>query len=148
MKLFIDTNIFIEYFEKRSQFESVRLLFNALEDGTHIGYISTGSFYTLAYIIDQGFKRKGLNKLERVDFVRSVLMSVLELVSVIELTDEVLRIGVNDNLFTDLEDSFQYQAFLIGDCEILVTLNAKDFKGADSNRIGIITPQQFVKEFL
>ncbi len=28
MKLFIDTNIFIEYFEKRQQFDSVRKLFN------------------------------------------------------------------------------------------------------------------------
>ena len=27
MKLFIDTNIFIEYFEKRQHFESVRMLF-------------------------------------------------------------------------------------------------------------------------
>lgn len=64
MKLFIDTNIFVEYFEKRQQFESVRILFNTLEDGVHTGYISTGSFYTLAYIIDQGFKRKGYNKLD------------------------------------------------------------------------------------
>ena len=34
MKLFIDTNIFIEYFECRLQFESVRKIFNALEDKT------------------------------------------------------------------------------------------------------------------
>lgn len=81
MKLLIDTNIFIEYFEKRQHFESVRMLFNALEDGIHTGYISTGSFYTLAYIVDQGFKRKGYNKPERLDFVRSVLLGVLDLVN-------------------------------------------------------------------
>ena len=94
MKLFIDTNIFIEYFEKRLQFDSVRLLFNALEDGIHMGYISVGSFYTIAYIVDQGFKKKGLNKLERVDLVRSV------------------------------------------------------FKGANSSFIKVVTPQQFVEEYL
>ena len=148
MKLFIDTNIFIEYFEKRQRFESVRMLFNALEDGIHTGYISTGSFYTLAYIVDQGFKRKGYNKLERLDFVRSVLLGVLDLVTVIEIDNSALRKGINDYLFTDLEDSFQYQASLTHQCDILVTLNTKDFKGADPNFIQIISPQQFVEEYL
>ena len=148
MKLFIDTNIFIEYFEKRQHFESVRLLFNALEDGIHTGYISTGSFYTLAYIVDQGFKRKGYNKLERLDFVRSVLLGVLDLVTVIEIDNSTLRKGINDYLFTDLEDSFQYQASLTHQCDILVTLNTKDFKGADPNFVQIISPQQFVEEYL
>ena len=58
MKLFIDTNIFIEYFERRLQFDSVRLLFNALEDRIHTGYISVGSFYTIAYIVDRDSKKK------------------------------------------------------------------------------------------
>lgn len=39
MKLFIDTNIFVEYFEQRSEFASVQVLFNALEDKVHTGYI-------------------------------------------------------------------------------------------------------------
>lgn len=147
MKLFIDTNIFVEYFEKRQQFESVRILFNTLEDGVHTGYISTGSFYTLAYIIDQGFKRKGYNKLERVDFVRSALLSVLNLVTVIDINNETLRKGINNYLFTDLEDSFQYCASIVGSCDMFITLNVKDFKGADSDLVQIITPQQFVEEY-
>lgn len=85
MKLFIDTNIFVEYFEQRSEFASVQVLFNALEDKVHTGYISVGSFYTLAYIVDQGFKRKGYNKNERLKFVRSVLLSILDLVTVINI---------------------------------------------------------------
>ena len=42
-KIILDANIFIEYFEERQHFESVRLLFNVLEDGMHTGYISIGS---------------------------------------------------------------------------------------------------------
>ena len=148
MKVFIDTNIFIEYFEKRLQFDSVRLLFNALEDGIHTGYISVGSFYTIAYIVDQGFKKKGLNKLERVDLVRSVLLQILDFTTVIDLDNEVLRNSVDNLSFTDLEDSFQYQAALNGDCEMLITINTKDFKGADSSFIKVVTPQQFVEEYL
>ena len=148
MKLFIDTNIFIEYFEKRLQFNSVRLLFNSLEDGIHMGYISIGSFYTMAYIVDQGFKRKGLNRIERVDLVRSVLLRVLDFITVIGINDESLRDSVNNQHFTDLEDSFQYQAAIDGGCDMFITLNIKDFKGVDSSLIKVLTPQQFVEEYL
>ena len=148
MKLFIDTNIFIEYFERRLQFDSVRLLFNAMEDGIHTGYISVGSFYTIAYIVDQGFKKRGLNKLERVDLVRSVLLRILDLVTVIEINNEALRKSINNEVFTDLEDSFQCQVALNGACDMLVTLNTKDFKGISPSLIKVVTPQQFVDEFL
>jgi len=148
MKLFIDTNIFIEYFEKRLQFDSVRLLFNALEDGLHTGYISVGSFYTIAYIVDQGFKRKGLSKLERVDWVRSVLSRILDFTTVVGIDNEALRYSVNNLSFTDLEDSFQYQVALKGDCDMLVTINTKDFKGVNPSLIKVVTPLQFVEEYL
>ena len=148
MKLFIDTNIFVEYFERRLQFDSVRILFNALEDGIHTGYISVGSFYTIAYIVDQGFKRKGYNKLERVDFVRSVVLRILEFTYVLDINKESLRDSVNNLAFTDLEDSFQYQVALEGECDMLITLNTKDFKGANSSLMQVVTPQQFVEEYM
>lgn len=148
MKLFIDTNIFIEYFECRLQFESVRKIFNALEDERHIGFISVGSFYTIAYIVDQGFKRKGLNKSERIDLVRSVLLKVLDLTEVIGANNENLRKGLVDIQFSDLEDSLQYQTALMEGSDIFITLNIKDFKGAEPNLIRVLTPQQFVEEFL
>lgn len=146
MKLFIDTNIFVEYFEKRTQFESVRTLFDMLENEVHVGYISVGSFYTIAYIVDQGFKRKGLQKPERLNIVRSVLLEVLDLVRVMDISNEELLNGVNDLSFTDLEDSFQYQVSLSGNCDFIITINIKDFKGVDGS-IKVCTPQQFVEEY-
>lgn len=148
MKLFIDTNIFIEYFEKRLHFDSVRLLFNALEDGIHIGYISVGSFYTIAYVVDQGFKRKGFTKQERVELVRSVLLQILDFTTVVEIDNETLRNGINDLSFIDLEDSFQHQVAVAGGCDMLVTLNIKDFKGVDVSAIKVVTPKQFVEDYL
>ena len=113
-----------------------------------MGYISIGSFYTMAYIVDQGFKRKGLNRIERVDLVRSVLLRVLDFITVIGINDESLRDSVNNQHFTDLEDSFQYQAAMDGGCDMFITLNIKDFKGVDSSLIKVLTPQQFVEEYL
>ena len=123
---------------------SVQILFNALEEGIHCGYISVGSFYTLAYIVDQGFKRKGYDKYDRLKLVRHVLLEVLNLVTVIEVNNEELRRGICDESFTDLEDSFQHQTALYGDCEVIVTLNVKDFKGVDTHRISVYTPKQFI----
>lgn len=51
MKLFIDTNIFIEYFECRLQFESVRKIFNALEDKRHVGFIYLSVLFKLLHIL-------------------------------------------------------------------------------------------------
>lgn len=143
MKLFIDTNIFVEYFEMRAEFDSVQILFNALEEGVHCGYISVGSFYTLAYIADQGFKRKGYDKNTRLKLVRQVLLEVLNLVTVIEVSNEELRKGICDESFTDLEDSFQHRTALYGECEAIVTLNVKDFKGVNIRQINVYTPRQF-----
>jgi predicted nucleic acid-binding protein len=33
MKVFLDTNIFLEYFERRRQYEAVSQLLSAVEDG-------------------------------------------------------------------------------------------------------------------
>lgn len=142
MRLFIDTNIFVEYFEKRAEFDSVRVLFNALEDGTHRGFISVGSFYTLAYIVEQGFKRKGYDKVVRLKLVRTVLSEILDLVTVICIGDEELRKGINDESFTDLEDSFQHQTSLYGRCDAIITLNIKDFKSVERHKIKVLTPRQ------
>lgn len=146
MKLFIDTNIFVEYFEQRAEFASVQKLFNTLEDNIHTGYISVGSFYTLAYIAEQGFKRKGYDKNDRLKLVRSVLLSILDLVTVINIDNENLRKGVMDESFTDLEDSFQHQVSLLGKCDAIITLNVKDFKNIDPHKNIVFTPNQFIKK--
>lgn len=51
MKIFLDTNIFVEYFEKRREYESVSLLLNAIEDGKIKAMVSVGCVYTLAYLV-------------------------------------------------------------------------------------------------
>ena len=145
IRLFIDTNVFVEYFEKRRQFESVKLLFNRLEEGIYEGYISGGSFYTIAYIVDRGFRKKGIHGQERLDCVRLVMKEILDLVKVINIDNEKLLEGVNDITFSDMEDSFQYQTALYGDCEYIITLNTKDFC-ASNRQLKVYMPQQFVEE--
>lgn len=70
MKVFLDINVFIEYIEKRLQFDAVRQIFNLLEDGKLTGIVSSGSLYTIAYIIEQGLKRKGIYNPEKLERTR------------------------------------------------------------------------------
>lgn len=50
--------------------------------------------------------------------------------------------------FKDLEDSYQYQAALNCDADVLLTINIKDFDGVkDKQQIKIMTPQTFVEQY-
>ena len=51
MKVFLDTNIFLEYFERRQQYKAVSQLLSAVEDGQLKAVVSAGCIYTLAYLV-------------------------------------------------------------------------------------------------
>jgi predicted nucleic acid-binding protein len=54
---------------------------------------------------------------------------------------------ISDN-FKDLEDSYQYQAALNCNADVLLTINIKDFDGVkDKQQIKIMTPQTFVEQY-
>ncbi|MBP5536483.1 MAG: PIN domain-containing protein [Bacteroidales bacterium] len=55
MKVFLDTNIFLEYFGRRKQYQAVGRLFDAIEDGRLKAVVSAGCVYTLAYLVRMGF---------------------------------------------------------------------------------------------
>ena len=44
MKLFLDTNIFPEFIDRRAQYEQVCQLIDAIHDGKYDAFISTGVF--------------------------------------------------------------------------------------------------------
>lgn len=145
MKLFLDTNIFIEYFAKRSQFTFVKQIFDAIEDGEYEGVLSAGSFYTIAYAMEMELKRQGIHNPEKLELNRKYLNRILDLTHIISGSDIAYRQAVNDESFRDIEDSFQYQCASEYGCDILLTINLRDFRHADNIRV--MCPDEFVKEF-
>lgn len=146
MRAFLDTNIFIEYFARRTEFAYVRQIFNAIEDGTLEGLISAGSFYTIAYAMEMELKRNGIHNPEKLERNRLYLNRVLDLVHVVSASDEGYRKAVNDENFTDLEDSFQYQCAIETCCDALLTINLRDYRRAKD--IKVLSPEEFVKTYL
>lgn len=148
MRVFLDTNVFIEYFCKRTQYVFVRQIFEAIEDGELECVISAGSFYTIAYAMEMELKRREIHNPDKLEQNRKYLNAVLDLVKIVSATDTEYRKGVNDLSFRDLEDSFQYRCAISSKCDVLVTINLKDFRGADADMIDVLMPDDFIKLYL
>ena len=148
MKVFLDTNIFIEYIEERKQVEAVDRILKAIADGEHDGVISQGAFYTLAFLLEKALKRKGIQKPLQTEQLRGLLSDVLSTAVVVGVSHEHLEDAVGDKSFTDFEDSFQYQCALENNCDALVTINMKDYRKADQTKLTILTPTSFVEKYL
>jgi predicted nucleic acid-binding protein len=148
MKVFLDTNIFLEYFEQRRECQSVAKLFDAIEDGKVKGVVSVGCAYTLAYLIRMELKRQGIHRPEQTIKLRSTLNTILSMVTSVGITHKRLIQGVNDANFDDIEDSFQYQSALQSKCDALITINLRDFENVDASKIEIMSPTEFVNKYL
>ncbi|MBR0263713.1 MAG: PIN domain-containing protein [Prevotella sp.] len=108
MKVFLDTNIFLEYFERRREYQAVDKLLSAVEDGKLKAVVSVGCVYTLAYLVRVELKRQGIHRPEQTLRLRSTFNTVMSMVTAVGLSHKQLSQGINDLAFDDVEDSFQY----------------------------------------
>ena len=96
-----------------------------LIQGGNIGFISTGSFYTIIYLAERFLKESGVKNPKRLHQLREILSGLLDSLEIAELSREFLFAGANDMQFKDLEDSCQLQAAKISSCPCLITTNKK-----------------------
>lgn len=143
MRIFLDTNVVMDYLASRGDVESVNTIFKQIENEEHTAFVSIGSFYTITYLTEIFLKQKGLEKEERIQLLRETLESLLEYINVTGHTKEQLLTGIRDDGFKDIEDSYQYQASLAAGCECLITSNIKDFKNMEEPAIAIVSPKHF-----
>ena len=148
MKIFLDTNIFLEYFEKRREYQAVSCILDAIEDGRLKAVISVGSVLTLTYLIRMELKRQGIYRPEQIEKLRMTLGTVLQMVSTAGLSHKNIITGTNDSRFDDIEDSLQYQCALQAKCDVLITINLRDYSVADTSKIYVLSPTEFVEKYL
>ena len=55
--------------------------------------------------------------------------------------DEVIIEKGLSSTFTDFEDALQYYCALEGDCQVIITRNAKDFK---ASTLPVMTPTEYL----
>lgn len=128
MKVFLDTNVILEFFIEREDVRTAAQLFNRLKDEKAEMYMSVGGFYTMLFLIDKYLRKElGLTGEVRIATLRSLAVKIVKAISVVEHDNESLLRGVEDMQFKDIEDSCQYQAAVAAGCDCIITYNVKDY---------------------
>ena len=145
MRIFLDTNVVMDYLTSRGDEATTDKIFETIDNGENTGFISVGSYYTITYLTERFLKNKGYDNPERLTLLRDILSTLLSSLEIAGCTREELLLGTNDTQFKDLEDSYQLQAANASSCVYLITGNVKDFQSSDSTAIEVVTPAEFLR---
>lgn len=149
MKAFLDTNVVMDFFGYRKYYKEARLIMEAALQGGIDAYMSVGSMYTLSYLLSIDLKLKGIHEPDKTEAIREMLSELLsKYIFAIELSHQKMEYALKDLSFHDLEDSYQYYCAIENNCDAIVTINIKHFKGDHKKQIPIYTPQEFVERFI
>ena len=124
MKVFIDTNIFLDLILKREYYKEAMLIFNAIEKQLFIGYIADITILNIDYIAKKQIKniKEFLSILNQTFIINGASNDMIA---------QALKIQNND-----LEDNIQYLIAKQNNCDIIITNNqnfySKDIKTVNS----------------
>ena len=120
-KLFLDTNIMLDLLGERAPFYEPTAKLATLADTGMLEFaVSALSYATVNYF---------LAKFESREIALEKLRKFKVLSSIIGVDEVIIEKGLSSN-FKDFEDSLQYFCALKGNCHVLITRNAKDFKAS------------------
>ncbi len=130
MKIFIDTNIFIDVFLKRDyELEETIKIFDLAKVGKIELYLSSISLNNIHYICKKRAKEKE---------VRQYLDYILNNFTVIHTNDYMFQESINLSI-NDFEDWIQYISAIEYNCKVIVTRNKKDFP---KEKIKVLSPKK------
>lgn len=131
MKVFLDTNILLDYVEEREHFSKyASIIFQLSLMGEIELYAIDISFINIAYI---------LRKVSS-DILYGALDILLQRINVLSVTGYELKMATKAK-HKDFEDCVQYYSALSGEMDCIVTRNKKDFENLD---IPIYTSTEFL----
>ena len=148
MRLFLDTNIVVEYLEHRRYFHEVRLILETIRDGQNEGFVSQGCIYTLVYLLERVLKTRNIHRPEQTMILRRMMSSIIRLFTPIGIGRREMLDAMTNLQFDDLEDSLQHQCAIESQCGFLLTINVDDYKNVDQTQIVVLSPSAFVEQYL
>ena len=120
-KIFLDTNIIIDFLGEREVFYEPAAKIMTLADRKKIKIFTSPSSISNSYYL--------LSKYENTKTALEKIRKFKVLCSISMMDDEVVEKAINSD-FKDFEDAMQYFSALASDCDLIVTRNEKDFKNA------------------
>lgn len=121
-RLFVDTNIVLDLLARREpHYDGAAWLFSLADKQLASLHVSALTLTTTHYILRQQLSAEP---------VRQALIRFKALVHVVDLSDKILELALNDSAFRDFEDAVQYYSALECRAEALITRNERDFKAS------------------
>ena len=120
-KIFLDTNIVIDFLGEREGFYKPAAKIMTLADQKKIKILTSPSSISNIYYL--------LSKYENTKIALDKIRKFKVLCSISMMDDEVVEKAINSD-FKDFEDAMQYFSALASHCDLIVTRNEKDFKNA------------------
>lgn len=131
MKIFLDTNILLDFVTERDGVEEACEILQLGEDGKINLTTSYLTIANTAYVA-----RKGRTQEE----LYAVLSGLTEMIQVLSMDDTQLKQAI-DQPVSDFEDMLQYVCAMTHNCDAIITRNKKDFT---FSKIPVYTSKEFL----
>lgn len=132
-RIFIDTNIMLDFLGERKPFyDSIAKIATLAEKEKLTMVVSPISFATVNYF---------LAKFENTEIAKEKLRKFKIISDVCSLDGQTIEKGLNSSI-NDFEDALQYFSATESNCEIIITRNGKDFK---KSLLPVMTADEFLK---
>ena len=134
MKVFLDTNVLIDYLLKREPF------YGDAKKVFEMCLYKIDGFVTPHSLIDVFYMLR-----ERTDapaeYCRGTLLKLRSVLNVVGEDDTTVFAAARNTGFPDFEDSMQHESALSAGTDYIITRNPKDFK---DSRIPVCSPAEFL----
>ena len=132
-RIFIDTNILIDYLATRCEYVAASTIVTMAKGGHFRLLVSSLSFATASYIMNAHHKRTNAEIVAMfADFVKMCNVTPVDSL----IVDKAIASG-----FSDFEDAMQYYSAMRAGADAIVTRNSSDFSAA---QIPVFEPQAFL----
>ena len=134
LKIYIDTNVYINSIENRDKNISKRVLAFLVQKDIQL-YLNDLSIINIYYITKKHRTR------EEMSHILKVILSKQKIVSI----DRYIIENSMDSEFKDFEDGVQYFCAMRIDADLIITSNKKDFVHSE---IEVMTPVEFYEKYM
>jgi predicted nucleic acid-binding protein len=146
MNILLDTNVILEYFAVRERYSIAKQLFEHLRGKGDALFMSSGSFYTMIFLVDKMLRKQmGLQGEIRENALRDIMEQILDTIAVAEHDKESLLRGVRNMQFKDIEDGCQFEQAKKASCELLLTFNVADYPSVADSSVTVLSPEEYLQ---
>jgi predicted nucleic acid-binding protein len=134
LKVFIDTNVYLNSLENRDSGLSTEVIAFLLKRDIKL-YLNDLSVINIHYIA---------SRTKAKELITEKLKDILQTHSLVSIDKYIINNAL-DSEFKDFEDAVQYYCAKRVEADVIITSNKKDFKHSDIN---VLSPSEFYEKFM